>query len=168
MPLCPTRSSFVLLSGCTSGLGLDMARLFAARGWSLVLLGRDPAKLQELQTQLQAAHPAQSFETLNQDLAVPEAAELVLQKLKEMEFDVDGEEEEEAETASATGSSTSQAMSKKKKKTKFVDILVRVRCAHIHASPPKVRNSPWCTLADSLCSCCVCCLCICACSWLCR
>jgi hypothetical protein len=45
-----------LVTGASSGIGLELANLLAADGCDLVLVGRDSARLQELATQLQAQH----------------------------------------------------------------------------------------------------------------
>ncbi|MGD0484371.1 MAG: SDR family NAD(P)-dependent oxidoreductase [Gemmatimonadales bacterium] len=47
--------SHVLLCGATDGIGLALARLYAARGWHVGVLGRDPAKLKRVAAELRAA-----------------------------------------------------------------------------------------------------------------
>jgi len=44
--------SHVVLCGATDGIGLALARLYAARGWHVGLLGRDPAKLERVAAEL--------------------------------------------------------------------------------------------------------------------
>jgi short-subunit dehydrogenase len=80
-----------LVTGCTSGLGLDTARLFAARGFSIALVARDPRKLDELAREITKEYPKISVETIVQDLAVNDAAERVVQQLKQQGFDVDAD-----------------------------------------------------------------------------
>jgi short-subunit dehydrogenase len=47
--------SHVVLCGATDGIGLALARLYAARGWHVGILGRDPAKLESVSAELRAA-----------------------------------------------------------------------------------------------------------------
>jgi short-subunit dehydrogenase len=47
--------SHVLLCGATDGIGLALARLYAARGWHVGILGRDAAKLERVAAELRAA-----------------------------------------------------------------------------------------------------------------
>jgi short-subunit dehydrogenase len=86
-------NSFVLLTGCTGGLGELSAHLFAAKGWSIVLHGRNEAKLAALQKELVSKHPAQQFDTLTQDLSVTGAADLVVEQLRRKGYMVDVEAE---------------------------------------------------------------------------
>jgi short-subunit dehydrogenase len=48
----------VLITGASSGIGLELARLFAADGADLVLLARRETRLQELAEELRRAHGA--------------------------------------------------------------------------------------------------------------
>jgi len=47
----------ILITGASSGLGAGMAREFAARGRDLMLCARRTGRLEELRTELLAAHP---------------------------------------------------------------------------------------------------------------
>ncbi len=46
-----------LITGASSGIGLELARLFAADGYALVLVSRDRKRLAALAAVLRAAHP---------------------------------------------------------------------------------------------------------------
>jgi short-subunit dehydrogenase len=48
----------VLITGASSGLGAEMARQFAARGHALALAARRQERLDELEAEIRAAHPA--------------------------------------------------------------------------------------------------------------
>jgi NAD(P)-dependent dehydrogenase (short-subunit alcohol dehydrogenase family) len=50
-----TTSERIIITGSTSGLGLDMAKRFLAEGARVVLHGRDPDKLARVRAQLDAA-----------------------------------------------------------------------------------------------------------------
>lgn len=75
-------SETVLITGASSGIGLEMARLFAADGSNLILVARSEPKMQELATELRDRHkvdvtvmardlgdptvPAEMFKTLSE------------------------------------------------------------------------------------------------------
>lgn len=56
MPSAPTRRR-ILITGASSGLGAEMARQFAATGHDLALCARRVERLQELRSEILAAHP---------------------------------------------------------------------------------------------------------------
>ena len=47
----------ILITGASSGLGAEMARQFAARGYDLALAARRTERLEELADEIRAAHP---------------------------------------------------------------------------------------------------------------
>jgi 3-dehydrosphinganine reductase len=71
----PSRKSFTgkiaLVTGGSSGIGLEMARLLAAEGASLWLLARDPRKLAAACTALapSAPHPGQFIDSISVDVS---------------------------------------------------------------------------------------------------
>ena len=58
-----------IITGGTGGLGLETARVLAARGATVVLAGRDPAKLETASSGLVSAQPGASVQTVEVDLA---------------------------------------------------------------------------------------------------
>ncbi len=58
-----------VITGGSGGLGLETARVLAAHGATVVLAGRDPAKLGRAAAELQAARPDASVQTAELDLA---------------------------------------------------------------------------------------------------
>ena len=66
----------MVLTGATGGIGQCVARLFASRGWSLLLLGRNKAKLAEL-----AAETGQDF--LACDLTIGDERRRLLEHCRE-------------------------------------------------------------------------------------
>lgn len=71
-------TSVALVTGASSGLGTEIARLLAAHGHDLVLTGRDAAALAKLGEEIKSAHPV-TITIMAKDLAQPGAVtELVV------------------------------------------------------------------------------------------
>jgi len=74
------RGQWALITGASSGLGIEFARQLAARGANLLLAARSEAPMQELAAQLRTAHAIQArVEAI--DLAQPGAAEALKARL---------------------------------------------------------------------------------------
>jgi short-subunit dehydrogenase len=69
-----------LITGASSGIGLELARIFAANGQDVVLVARSEGKLQALATELQAAGRVRAH-VVAADLAVPGAARTIVEQL---------------------------------------------------------------------------------------
>ena len=69
-----------LITGASGGIGLELARLFAAGGYDLVLVARSTAKLEELAGELRKHGGA--VRVLAKDLARPESPEEVFRELE--------------------------------------------------------------------------------------
>lgn len=65
-------SSVALVTGASSGLGSEIARLLAERGHDLVLTGRDPVALAKVAEEIRVVHSV-SILTIAKDLAQPGA-----------------------------------------------------------------------------------------------
>jgi NAD(P)-dependent dehydrogenase (short-subunit alcohol dehydrogenase family) len=63
------RGRVAVITGGSGGLGLETARVLAAQGATVVLAGRDQAKLARAVADLQAARPGASVQTAELDLA---------------------------------------------------------------------------------------------------
>ncbi len=63
-----------LITGGSSGMGLEFARQLAARGYDLVLVSNRGEELAAAEAELRAAYPVQ-VRTLERDLALPNAAD---------------------------------------------------------------------------------------------
>ncbi|HEX9458455.1 MAG TPA: SDR family NAD(P)-dependent oxidoreductase, partial [Thermoanaerobaculia bacterium] len=61
-----------LITGASSGIGLEIARLFAADNWDVVLVARTEPKLRELAAQLEKEYGITAH-VVAADLARPEA-----------------------------------------------------------------------------------------------
>src|ERR1044072_4925925 len=73
-----------LITGASSGIGADLARLFAADGYDLVLVARSQGELQEL-----AKSVGVTTTVLPVDLARPGAAKRVFDALVEKQINID-------------------------------------------------------------------------------
>ncbi|MGM7701855.1 SDR family NAD(P)-dependent oxidoreductase [Pseudalkalibacillus sp. Hm43] len=51
----------IVITGASSGIGADMARLVAAKGWTPVLMARSVAKLEHLQNEIQHDFQVQAY-----------------------------------------------------------------------------------------------------------
>jgi short-subunit dehydrogenase len=61
-----------LITGASSGIGLEIARLFAADRWDVALVARTEPKLRELAAQLEKEHGITAH-VVAADLAIPDA-----------------------------------------------------------------------------------------------
>jgi uncharacterized protein len=78
----------VLVTGASSGIGLELARCFAAEGCRLVLAARKGDALEALATELRQAHKIQA-QVITTDLAHPEAPTRLLAHLHSAGLKVD-------------------------------------------------------------------------------
>jgi short-subunit dehydrogenase len=78
----------VLITGASSGIGLELAGCFAADGSRLVLVSRKGNTLEELATELRQAHKIQA-QVITADLALPETPTRLLAHLQSAGLKVD-------------------------------------------------------------------------------
>lgn len=75
----------VMLVGATDGIGLELARVYLARGWRVGLMGRDAAKLDAVAAQLRGEFPNGTLMTeacdVTDAIRLPGAFESLLAKL---------------------------------------------------------------------------------------
>ena len=72
--------AYALVTGGSSGMGLEYARQLAARGYDLILVSNQAAQLADASSMLKGEYPV-AVETLDMDLAAPGAAAAVLEHL---------------------------------------------------------------------------------------
>jgi short-subunit dehydrogenase len=70
-----------LITGASGGIGLELARLFAAGGYDLVLVARSAGRLEELAGELRGRHGV-AARALAKDLAAPESPEEIFRELE--------------------------------------------------------------------------------------
>ncbi len=71
-----------LITGASSGIGLELARLFAADGANLVLVARSEGKLHELADELQQKHGIEAL-VVPADLSDPESPQSIVDRIAE-------------------------------------------------------------------------------------
>lgn len=77
-----------LITGASSGIGLELARLHASKGGDLVLVARSQEKLERLQQELEAQH-AVSVAVVVEDLSQPQAAERIFEQTQALGLQID-------------------------------------------------------------------------------
>lgn len=75
-----------LITGASSGIGLEIARLFAADKWDVALVARSEGKLNELAAELQKAHGI-TARVIAADLAKPNYPDEIIARLQGVEID---------------------------------------------------------------------------------
>jgi len=82
------RRKTALVTGASSGIGLDLAKRFAAEGHDVALVARSEGKLKELAAALEAEHQVRAH-VVTADLAQPRAAETLVAALEARGIAVD-------------------------------------------------------------------------------
>jgi short-subunit dehydrogenase len=82
------RRPAALVTGASSGIGLELARLLAADGHDLVLVARDAARLEKIAAQLSVAHRVECA-VVARDLADPEGPDGVLREVARQGIEID-------------------------------------------------------------------------------
>jgi len=78
----------VLITGASSGIGLELAKCFAADGSRLILVARNRDALQKLADELRLKHKVETV-ILTADLSLPEAPKQIVEKLAAQKLSVD-------------------------------------------------------------------------------
>jgi uncharacterized protein len=76
-----TQKGYALITGASSGIGYELAKLFAADGYPLVIVGRDGQVMEEKARELTAAHSIAVIPVMK-DLFNPNAAQEIYDEVK--------------------------------------------------------------------------------------
>jgi len=76
-----------LITGASGGIGMDLAKIHAAKGDNLVLVARNKNRLEELKTQLVKQYGIDVY-TIARDLSVPHSAKQVYDEIKKNKITV--------------------------------------------------------------------------------
>lgn len=82
------KASAVLITGGSSGIGRELARLFAADGVPVVLVARGTSALAQVAAELRQRHQA-DVTTIAADLSVPAEIDRLVERLRSADIDVD-------------------------------------------------------------------------------
>ncbi|MCX5827533.1 MAG: SDR family oxidoreductase [Deltaproteobacteria bacterium] len=77
-----------LITGASSGIGRELARIFAAEGYNLVLIARREERLQELSRELQKT-PGIKILIIAKDLSIPASPEEIFREIKDRNMHID-------------------------------------------------------------------------------
>ena len=76
-------SKWALITGASTGIGYELAKLFADDGWNLVLVARNEARLQQVAAELRATHRSE-VEVLAKDLTIATAPAEIFESLRDV------------------------------------------------------------------------------------
>lgn len=77
-----------LITGASNGIGLELAKIHAAKGGDLVLVARNKTKLDELKTTLEHEHEVRVY-TIGKDLSANDAAKEVYDETSKQNIQID-------------------------------------------------------------------------------
>jgi uncharacterized protein len=77
-----------LITGASSGIGLELAKIFASKGINLILVSRNIIELSRLGTELSGKYKIY-VEEIEKDLSVPGSAKQIYDNVKSLGFDID-------------------------------------------------------------------------------
>ena len=80
--LTPTRSSYALVTGASSGIGAQLCRQLAGRNFNLILVARSRAKLEQTAEELRRNNPQIKVDVVVQDLTETSAVEQLITKIE--------------------------------------------------------------------------------------
>lgn len=77
-----------LITGTSDGIGMELARIHAAKGDNLVIVARSENKLQQLKSDLEKQHGIK-VHVIARDLSEPNAAQMVFDETSQLSIEVD-------------------------------------------------------------------------------
>jgi short-subunit dehydrogenase len=83
-----SKDSYALVTGASSGIGYELAKLFAKDGKNIVVLARSQDKLEELKTEIEDKYGT-GVKVLIKDLSDPNSAQEIFSELEKESINVD-------------------------------------------------------------------------------
>ncbi|HOY31201.1 MAG TPA: SDR family oxidoreductase [Bacteroidales bacterium] len=77
-----------LITGASSGIGLEMARIHASRGGNLVLVARNLKKLEELKSEFELKYSIR-VHVIGKDLSVTDSAKEIYEEVRQQNISID-------------------------------------------------------------------------------
>lgn len=81
-------NQYALITGATSGIGYELAKLFAADGWNLIIVARGSESLNEVKNELSQQHNVDVL-AVSKDLFIPENADELYNELQSKGIEVE-------------------------------------------------------------------------------
>lgn len=78
----------VLITGASSGIGADLAKVFAEKGYGLILVARSTDKLQDLTRLIKQKFDVNAI-ALPEDLSTPQSAQKLFNEIEQLQLKVD-------------------------------------------------------------------------------
>lgn len=79
----------VLITGASSGMGYEYAKIFSEKGYRCILVARREEKLKKIANDLQISNPKSQIQYIVLDLSLSDAASVLYEKLKQRNINVD-------------------------------------------------------------------------------
>lgn len=83
-----SKDGYALVTGASSGIGYELAKLFAKDGKNLIIVARNHKKLEELKTEIESKY-ATTVIVLPKDLSRPDAPREIFSELQNWNIDVE-------------------------------------------------------------------------------
>jgi short-subunit dehydrogenase len=78
-----------LITGANSGIGYELAKLFAKDHYNIIMVGRRKAANTDIDEEFAMLYPGQEFRYLEKDLSKDGAADEIYQEVKSLRFQID-------------------------------------------------------------------------------
>ncbi len=82
-------NKYALITGATSGIGLELAKLFARDGYNLIIVSRDQTNLEQTAYELKNSNSNIDVVTISKDLFKPDSPFELYQEVKEKGIQID-------------------------------------------------------------------------------
>ena len=82
------KDRYALVTGATSGIGYELAKLLATDGKNLIIVARDENRLEQVKTEIQNRYRTK-VKILRKDLSAPQAPLEIFLKLEKEKINID-------------------------------------------------------------------------------